>query len=47
MLTKVLAQAVKQTNADLLVTECYPYGVHLRTNGYAVICAIPVPVLNV
>jgi nucleotide-binding universal stress UspA family protein len=44
---KVLGQAATQTNADFLVTGCYPYGGHLRTNGYAIICAVPVPVLNV
>jgi nucleotide-binding universal stress UspA family protein len=27
----VLRQAAKQTNADLLVNGCYPYGGHLRT----------------
>jgi nucleotide-binding universal stress UspA family protein len=44
---KVLSQAVKQTKADLLVTECYPYGGNLRIHGYAIICAVPIPVLNV
>ena len=44
---KVLSQAVKQTKADLLVTGCYPYGGHLRTHGYAIICAVPIPVLSV
>jgi nucleotide-binding universal stress UspA family protein len=44
---KVLSQAAGQTQADLLVTGCYPYGEHLRTNGYGIICAVPVPVLNV
>jgi nucleotide-binding universal stress UspA family protein len=44
---KVLSQAVKQTNADLLVTECYPYGGNLRIHGYAIICAVPIPVLSV
>ena len=44
---KVLSQAAKQTNADLLVTGCYPYGGHLRTHGYAIICAVPIPVLSV
>jgi nucleotide-binding universal stress UspA family protein len=43
----VLGQAVKQTNADLLVTGTRPYGGHLRIHGYAIICAVPVPVLNV
>ena len=41
------SQAAKQTKADLLVTGCYPYGGHLRTHGYAIICAVPIPVLNV
>jgi nucleotide-binding universal stress UspA family protein len=44
---KVLSQAAKQTSADLLVTGCYPYGGHLRTHGYGIICAVPIPVLNV
>jgi len=44
---KVLSQAAKQTNADLLVTGCYPYGGNLRTHGYGIICAVPVPVLSV
>jgi nucleotide-binding universal stress UspA family protein len=44
---KVLSQAAQQTNADLLVTGCYPYRGHLRTHGYAIICAVSIPVLNV
>jgi nucleotide-binding universal stress UspA family protein len=44
---KVLAQIAKQTEADLLVTGCYPYGLNLRTHVYAIICAVPVPVLSV
>jgi nucleotide-binding universal stress UspA family protein len=44
---KVLCQAAKQTKADLLVTGCYPYGGRLRTHGYAIICAVPIPVLSV
>lgn len=44
---KVLSQAVKQTQADLLVVECYPYGGNLRIHGYAIICAVPIPVLSV
>jgi nucleotide-binding universal stress UspA family protein len=44
---KVLSQAVRQTSADLLVTGCYPYGGHLRTHGYGIICAVQIPVLNV
>jgi nucleotide-binding universal stress UspA family protein len=43
---KVLSQAVTQTKADLLVTGCYPYGGHLRTHGYGIICTVPVPVLS-
>ncbi len=43
----VLSQAVKHTNADLLVTGCRPYGLHLRTHGYAIICEVPVPVLSI
>src|SRR5580704_19174014 len=44
---QVLSQFAKQTKADLLVTECYPYGGNLRIHGYAIICAVPIPVLNV
>jgi nucleotide-binding universal stress UspA family protein len=44
---KVLSEAAKQTNADLLVTGSYPSGGHLRTHGYAIICAAPIPVQNV
>jgi nucleotide-binding universal stress UspA family protein len=44
---KVLSQAAKQTKADLLVTGCYPYGVHLRNHGYGIICAVSIPVLSV
>jgi nucleotide-binding universal stress UspA family protein len=44
---KALCQAVKQTKADLLVTGCYPYGGRLRTHGYEIICAVPIPVLSV
>ncbi len=43
----LLNQAAKQTHADLLVTGCYPYGGRLRTHGYSIICAVPIPVLNV
>ncbi len=43
---KVLSRAAKETKADLLVTGCYPYSGHLRTHGYAIICAVPVPVLS-
>jgi|HubBroStandDraft_6_1064221.scaffolds.fasta_scaffold67348_2 nucleotide-binding universal stress UspA family protein len=44
---QVLSQFAKQTNADLLITECYPYGGNLRIHGYAIICAVPIPVLSV
>jgi nucleotide-binding universal stress UspA family protein len=44
---KVLSQAAHQTKADLLVTGCYPYGGNLRIRGYAIICAVPIPVLSV
>lgn len=44
---KVLSQVAKQTKADLLVTGCYPYGGNLRIHGYAIICAVPIPVLSV
>jgi|HubBroStandDraft_5_1064220.scaffolds.fasta_scaffold07215_1 nucleotide-binding universal stress UspA family protein len=44
---KVLSQAAKQTQADLLVTGCYPYGGNLRINGYNIISASLIPVLNV
>jgi len=44
---KVLGEAAKQTKADLLVTACYPYGGNLRIHGYAIICAVPIPILSV
>jgi nucleotide-binding universal stress UspA family protein len=44
---KVLTQAAKQTKADFLVTGCYPYGGHLRTHGYGIICGVQIPVLSV
>jgi len=43
----VLGDAVKRAQADLLVNGCYPYSGHLRTHGYGVICAVPIPVLSV
>jgi nucleotide-binding universal stress UspA family protein len=43
----VLSQAAKQTNADLLVTGCRPYGENLRTRGYSIIRSVPIPVLSV
>jgi nucleotide-binding universal stress UspA family protein len=44
---KVLREVVKQTKADVLVTTCYPYAGNLAIHGYAIICAVPVPVLSV
>ncbi|MGA8223208.1 MAG: universal stress protein [Candidatus Acidiferrales bacterium] len=44
---KALSQAAKQTKADLLVTGCYPYDGNLRIHGYAIICAVPIPLLSV
>ena len=44
---QALGQAAKQTKADLLVTGVYPYGGHLGTHGYGIICAVPIPVLSV
>ena len=44
---KVLSEVARQTNADLLVIACYPYGGNLRIHGYAIICAVPIPVLSV
>jgi nucleotide-binding universal stress UspA family protein len=44
---RVLSQAAKQTKADLLVSGSLPYGGQLRTHGYAIICAVSIPVLSV
>jgi nucleotide-binding universal stress UspA family protein len=44
---QVLAQAVKATKADLLVTGSRPYGGNFRTHGYAIISAVSIPVLSV
>lgn len=44
---QVLRQIAVQTKADLLVIDCYPYGGNLRIHGYAIICAVPIPVLSV
>ena len=44
---KVLAEAAKQAKAEVLVTGCQPYGGHLRTHGFTIISAMPIPVLNV
>ena len=43
----VLSQSAKQMKADLLVIGCRPYGVSLRTHGYAIIRASRIPVLSV
>ena len=45
-LPKVLSQAAKQTKADLLVAGATPMA-DLRIHGYAIICAVPIPVLSV
>jgi len=44
---KVLSQAAKQTKADLLVNGCYPYLGNLGIHGFAIICALQIPVLSV
>jgi nucleotide-binding universal stress UspA family protein len=44
---KGLREAAQQTKADLVVTGCQPYGGYLRTHGYAIICAMPIPVVSV
>jgi nucleotide-binding universal stress UspA family protein len=44
---KVLGEAAKQAKAEVLVTGCQPYGGHLRTHGFTIISAMPIPVLNV
>lgn len=44
---KELSRAAKQAEADLLVTGFQPYGGYLKTHGYAVICAMAIPVLSV
>jgi nucleotide-binding universal stress UspA family protein len=44
---KGLQQAAEQTKADLLVTGSQPYGGYLRTHGYAIISAMPIPVVSV
>jgi nucleotide-binding universal stress UspA family protein len=44
---QVLAKAVNETKADLLVNGCYPYGGNLRTHGFGIIHAVPIPVLSV
>ena len=43
----VLSDAAKKTSADLLVIGCRPYGVSLRTHGYAIIRGARIPVLSV
>ena len=42
-----LRQAAQQSKADLLVTGCQPYGGYLRTHGYGIISAMPIPVVSV
>jgi nucleotide-binding universal stress UspA family protein len=44
---KALCEAAKQVKAEVLVTGCQPYGGHLRTHGFTIISAMPIPVLNV
>jgi nucleotide-binding universal stress UspA family protein len=44
---KILCQAAKLMKADLLVTGCHPYAGNLRTHGFGIICAVPIPVLSV
>jgi nucleotide-binding universal stress UspA family protein len=43
----VLGQAAKQTKADLLVNECYPYCGNLGLHGFSIISSLPIPVLSV
>jgi nucleotide-binding universal stress UspA family protein len=43
---KGLRQAAEQMKADLLVTGSQPYGGYLRTHGYAIISAMPIPVVS-
>jgi nucleotide-binding universal stress UspA family protein len=45
-LPKVLCQAANETKADLLIIGSRPYGSHLRTHTYSIICAVPVPILS-
>jgi nucleotide-binding universal stress UspA family protein len=45
-LPKVLSQAATETKADLLIIGSRPYGSHLRTHTYSIICAVPVPILS-
>ncbi len=44
---KGLRRAAEETKADLLVTGCQPYGGYLRTHGYGIISAMPIPVVSV
>lgn len=46
-MSKVLSQAVKQTNADVLVNACYPFCGNLGLHGFSIISALPIPVLSV
>jgi hypothetical protein len=43
---KALSQAATETKADLLIHGAVPYGGHLRTHGYSIICAVPIPVVE-
>jgi len=44
---KALSLAAQQSQADVLVTGFQPYGGYLKTHGYAVITALPIPVLSI
>jgi nucleotide-binding universal stress UspA family protein len=44
---KVLSEMAKQTKADLLVLDCYPYSGNLRLHGNAIIFTVPIPILSV
>ncbi len=44
---KALSEMANKSKADLLVLDCYPYSGNLRIHGYAVICAVSIPVLSV
>lgn len=44
---KVLSQMAKETKADLLVLDCYPYSGNLRMHGYAIICTVSIPVVSI
>ncbi|MGB7436931.1 MAG: universal stress protein [Candidatus Acidiferrum sp.] len=44
---KVVSEIANETKADLLVMDCYPYSGNLRIHGYAIICAVSIPILSV